>query len=320
MAEDLNKRIVELEKENQVLKKKLMRSEKNRARLEDIKEQSEYMLNTIIQELEEAQLTITESSQVLQSRNQALQHEIAERKRAEVKLKKLNQAMAFARDQALDANQAKSHFLAKMSHELRTPLNAIIGYCDLILGYEAYEMTEFADEIRTDLNNVLRSSRYLLTLINDLLDISKIEAGKIDAFPEEFELLKMLDEIRLVMDPMFQTNQNKFTLDYQSSISTLYTDRRMLQQVLHNLLSNASKFSRGGAISLTITDDNHESTWVKDVGPGRFGYRSRHRRRTPNADIRALPPSPRFASYLSGWNRTWSGDIQTLLSDHGRGH
>jgi len=150
-----------------------------------------------------------------------------------------------AHDEAIRANQIKSQFLANMSHELRTPLNAIIGYSEM-LWEEAQEIGEPA--FAADLEKISKSGKHLLTLINDILDISKIEAGKMDVYLETCELESLLQDVLATVKPLAENNGNRLETEWENGIMT--TDVTKLRQVLLNLLSNAAKFTRDGSIRI----------------------------------------------------------------------
>jgi PAS domain S-box-containing protein len=158
-------------------------------------------------------------------------------------------ALGRARDKAEAASQAKSRFLANMSHELRTPLTAIIGYSEFLQedcqlnGYG--ELIEDLETIRTEGNN-------LLSLINNLLDFSKVEAGKFSLYVEPFEISTLLKELVRTVEPLMQKKGNQFKLQSDISASIMNADRTKLRQVLLNLLSNAAKFTEDGMITLIV--------------------------------------------------------------------
>ncbi len=178
-----------------------------------------------------------------------LQGEVGVRAAQEERLQLLNTELAAARDQALAANRAKSTFLAHMSHELRTPLNAIIGYGELI--EELCEERELAD-IGSDTGNIVRSAQHLLTIINDILDLSKIEAGKLDMVVEDFDVGALAREVAETVAPMIADNHNTLRLHLEAADTRMRSDRTKLRQALLNLLSNAAKFTENGTVELRL--------------------------------------------------------------------
>ena len=154
-----------------------------------------------------------------------------------------------ARLQAEDANRAKSAFLANMSHELRTPMNAIIGYSE-ILTEDCEDMEP--DEIRDDLNKVLSSAKHLLGLINSVLDLSKVEAGKMTIFAEDISLSGLINEVLASVKPLISKNNNQLSLDLNTSEDDLVNvDVTKLKQIILNLTSNACKFTESGVVKIT---------------------------------------------------------------------
>jgi GAF domain-containing protein/CheY-like chemotaxis protein/HAMP domain-containing protein len=145
------------------------------------------------------------------------------------------------------AGQHKSQFLANMSHELRTPLNAIIGYSE-ILQEEAADAGQ--NEIVPDLKKIEGAGRHLLGLINDILDLSKVEAGRMEVFLEDVELVPLLEEARALIVPLAEKNGNVLDLKLAEDIGTIHTDRTKLKQSLLNVLSNGSKFTENGRLTL----------------------------------------------------------------------
>ena len=163
----------------------------------------------------------------------------------EIKLK--SDALQVAQEAAEAASKAKSQFLANMSHELRTPLNAIIGYSEM-LQEEADDLG--TPEIKPDLQKIHGAGKHLLGLINDILDLSKIEAGKMTLYLEAFEVQTLLNEVAATVQPLIQKNGNQLTLEVAPEIGSMRADVTKVRQALFNLLSNASKFTDKGSITL----------------------------------------------------------------------
>jgi signal transduction histidine kinase/CheY-like chemotaxis protein len=164
------------------------------------------------------------------------------------------------------ASAHKSAFLASMSHELRTPLNAIIGYSEML--YETVQ-DEGRDEFLPDLVKIREAGRHLLGLINDILDLSKIEAGKMELFLEAVDLTGMVEEVRSIVEPLAAANGNRLEIVCPAALGMFHTDRTKLKQSLLNLLSNASKFTHRGRVSLEIRPADGEISFiVSDTGIG----------------------------------------------------
>ena len=176
------------------------------------------------------------------------------------------QQLQTLRHDALQASRAKSAFLANMSHELRTPLNAIIGYSELMQEESEDMGIDFFNE---DLHRVDQAAQHLLVLISDLLDLSKIEAGKLEVSHERFELAPFLDEVKVASQALAQRKSNRFTLTSNVSASAIESDPIRLRQILYNLVSNAAKFTQEGEIELAVFDEGEEIVFeVKDTGIG----------------------------------------------------
>jgi len=169
-------------------------------------------------------------------------------------LKLASHELERARDRAVEANQAKSRFLANMSHELRTPLNAVIGYSEMLAeDAEDLGQPDFVD----DLGKIRGAAKHLLNLINDVLDISKIEAGRMELFVENFSLADVLDAVLNQMRPAFDASENRFSLTrHDDAPAMLRADLTKLRQVLFNLLSNANKFTQNGEVTLTVARED----------------------------------------------------------------
>ncbi len=183
-----------------------------------------------------------------------LQHDYIEqaRKQAENTRKEAEQARSEAeqaRESAETANRAKSAFLANMSHELRTPLNAIIGYSELLCDeVEDAEQMQFAP----DLNKIRTAGLHLLGLINDVLDLSKVEAGKMELQLEEYHLPDLINEVVNTTRPVVEKNNNRFVVKVEGGNEPVHIDAPKLRQVLLNLLANAGKFSENGVVTLAV--------------------------------------------------------------------
>jgi signal transduction histidine kinase len=176
------------------------------------------------------------------------------------------QELVVARDQALTSNRHKSEFLANMSHELRTPLQAIIGYADLTR--EDLEL-ECMDDQAEDLVKIIRSANNLLGLINNILDLSKIEAGRMELSPTSVDMHDLIDETIDTIKPMADTNGNKLVVEQSELPSALFLDRQKMMQIFLNLLSNACKFTNNGTITFALhTDESRLHFSVADTGVG----------------------------------------------------
>ncbi len=172
----------------------------------------------------------------------AIYTDITERKRAEELIRK-------AKDDAEAASRVKSAFLANMSHELRTPLNAIIGYSEL-LAEDAQDRGD--DAALQDLEKIQGAGKHLLGLINDILDLSKIEAGKMELYIESVPLPAMVDDVKTLVAPLIDKNVNTLVIECPPDIGALRTDVTKIKQCLVNLLSNAAKFTKNGTITLRL--------------------------------------------------------------------
>jgi len=161
-----------------------------------------------------------------------------------------------------EANAAKSQFVANMSHELRTPMNAIIGYSEMM--QEDMEDNQALAEYESDVKKIHASGKHLLNLINEILDISKIEAGKMELYQETFNLNNLINEVVVTVEPLVQAKNNHLEMKLDKRSNEIHTDLTKLRQMLFNLLSNASKFTEQGTIRLStrLEIDMEEKSWV----------------------------------------------------------
>jgi adenylate cyclase len=178
--------------------------------------------------------------------------------------------LRIAKDEAMRANRAKSSFVANMSHELRTPLNAIIGITEMLLE----DAQEFGDEDQIEpLSRIGNAGKHLLHLINEILDLSKIEAGKIDMHLENFDLNALIRDIHLTAEPLALANRNQIKIDCPESIGTLHADQTRVRQIALNLIGNACKFTEDGTVVVSIESadfDHREGVIIsiRDSGIG----------------------------------------------------
>jgi len=182
-----------------------------------------------------------------------LQRTIQERQKTEA-------ILIEAKQQAELASLSKSQFLANMSHELRTPINAIIGYSEILME-EAQELGD--SHYLLDLKNIHTAGQHLLVLISDILDLSKIEAGKMDLCLETYDIEEMVVDLISLMNHLIHKNNNQFTVHYPPKLGMMFADLTKVRQCLFNLLSNASKFTKQGYIALYVTRETVDGVnWV----------------------------------------------------------
>ncbi len=216
-----------------------------------------------------------------------------------------------ANAQLAEASRHKSHFLANMSHELRTPLNAIIGYSEM-LQEEAEEIGEEA--FIPDLQKVNAAGKHLLGLINDILDLSKIEAGRMDLDLSTFEIGPMVREVQAIIQPLVEKNGNSLVVACPDDLGEMQADQTKVRQTLFNLLSNAAKFTDHGTIELRVAREEAPP-------PARCAARtSTASTSLPTAVERgSLPASPGSLPSPSQWGGAGGGALTFAVSDTGIG-
>ena len=219
--------------------------------------------NTMLSEIQQRDTALQSTNGELKTRTQELEEEVFQRKQAQEELSK-------AKHVAEEANRAKSTFLANMSHELRTPLNAIIGYSEML---EEETRDSGKTENVQDLKKIQAAGKHLLALINDVLDLSKIEAGKMGLHLESFDVSQVIEEMVTTLQPAAAKNANSVNVRVSAGVGTMKADITKVRQILFNLLSNACKFTDHGTISVAVdqikTGDNECIQFrVSDTGIG----------------------------------------------------
>lgn len=185
-------------------------------------------------------------------------------------LERRQQKLEILREAAETANRAKSQFLANMSHELRTPMNAIIGYSEMVID----EATDLGlDNSVADLRKIQAAGKHLLALISDILDLSKIEAGRMELYPETFDVQGMIRDLAATIQPLVDKNGNQLTVDVAPGVGSMHTDLTKVRQMMLNLLSNACKFTSEGAVRIAVRPETIDGrAWmifqVADSGIG----------------------------------------------------
>jgi signal transduction histidine kinase len=225
---------------------------------------SKNRLAETLAEMRVANRALAESERSLERK---VEERTAELARQNLALEASQRDLSRARDEALAANRHKSAFLANMSHELRTPLNAVIGFSEVLREKVFGELNAKQDEYLSDIHS---SGKHLLSLINDILDLSKIEAGRLELSPSTFELPVTIDNALVLMRDRARRAGVALSQDVESGVGAMTADERKLKQILINLLTNAVKFTKdGGSVALRArrVDDDVEIA-VADTGIG----------------------------------------------------
>ncbi|MFQ5875692.1 MAG: sensor histidine kinase, partial [Dehalococcoidia bacterium] len=174
---------------------------------------------------------------------------MGQKNKAFEELGRVNDELAVARDRAMEATHAKSAFLANMSHELRTPMNAILGYSEMLIeDAENLGQTDFIPDLR----KIHAAGKHLLQLINDILDLSKVEAGRMELYLESFDVSALIDDTVTTIRPLVEKNANTLEVRCADDLGVMRADLTKVRQALFNLLSNACKFTQQGTISLDV--------------------------------------------------------------------
>lgn len=196
----------------------------------------------------------------------AVVRDVSEREAMEEELRRVAREMEEAKERAEGADRLKSAFLATMSHELRTPLNSIIGFTGILLQGLAGPLNE---EQTKQLNIVRHSASHLLELINDILDLSKIEAGQMEIHPAPLDLKELIEGVERTMRPLAETKGLDIIVSCPPEVGIIDADRKRLEQVLLNLMGNAIKFTETGWVSLECSREEGKVRFsVRDTGPG----------------------------------------------------
>ncbi|TDP71901.1 PAS domain-containing sensor histidine kinase [Bradymonas sediminis] len=192
--------------------------------------------------------------------------------------KVVNEQLRSARDAAIEASQAKSEFLARMSHELRTPLNAVIGYSEMIQEDIGLMQEDEVDNVAAvtgflpDVERIRSAGKHLLALVSDILELSKVEAGQMDVYIEEFDVVELVQDIENTLAPLAIKSGDTFRVQTAEGLGTMRSDATKVRQILYNLLSNAFKFTKDGEVSLRVfapaTTPRAIHFEIKDTGVG----------------------------------------------------
>lgn len=220
---------------------------------------------------EHAKAREAELLQMVDERTKNLRQALEEADNARREAERQREIAELAMAAAKDANMAKSQFLANISHELRTPLNAIIGYSEIL--EEETEIQEQTESVPEDLRKIQAAARHLLALINDILDLSKIEAGKMDLTIETFHIPELIEDVVATIRPLAEKQDDELHVSCDPDIGMMHADLTRIRQILLNLLSNACKFTENGAVYLSVRREGAGESQiivfeVKDTGIG----------------------------------------------------
>jgi DNA-binding response OmpR family regulator len=252
-----------LEGQNRLLKTEILQREKAEASLLKLNQDLEVLVEERTLKLSKTLTKLREAQVELVGQKQDLEVRVEERT---AELAKSMAEAEKARTEAEQANQSKSQFLANMSHELRTPMNAIIGYSEM-LQEEAQDLGQ--DNFIPDLQKIQNAAKHLLGLINDILDLSKIEAGRMELYLETFDVATLIEDVVATIRPLVEKNSNTLTVNCPADLGKMHADLTKVRQSLFNLLSNGSKFTEKGSIVLSVDrQDDRIFFRVSDTGIG----------------------------------------------------